>query len=87
MPDLSCSVSAILVDTAEGDMVRFVSSLLSHLHQYVDVYVDVYVHENVKKYVYVNVYVYVRVCARVHTYDLPQWFHVFLLHLTFIYML
>ena len=35
---------------------------------------------------YVYVYESVRVCARVCVYDLPQWFHVFLLHLLHIYI-
>ena len=28
----------------------------------------------------------VRVCAHVYVFDLPQWFHVFLLHLLHIYI-
>ena len=79
----SCSVSALLRDTAEGDMVRFVSSLLSSLHQYVYV-IGVCVCVCVCACVCVCV---LRTCMRkCYVYDLPPWFHVFAASYIYIYI-
>ena len=55
-----------------------------YVHARVFVYVCVYAYVDV--YVHVYVYVFVFVCVCENVYDLPQWFHVCVLHLLFTFI-